>query len=262
MKKKQVFLTVDKSDTRKYRFLFDAFQYFENYINFAFDHLDPIIVVDSKENPNAAFFYTSPAYFLTGDSAQVDVQALFSNVSEYNWFVVSNEDWSRKLKSYFGDHLKTYPRTLFDSTSLDPVHIRSLISDAPEGLKIEIIGQNHVQQTTGLFYKDVLKQYFVGSDFLETGLGYCVMDGDILAGFAAANFPIRDNVLDIYVRLLEEPKYRRKGLGTTLSALLINACLERGIEPVWDAANEISANLALKLGFMPLRKWEMYQFRL
>ncbi len=52
---------------------------------------------------------------------------------------------------------------------------------------------------------------------------------------------------------------RRRGLAMTVAAALILYCLEHGLEPGWDAANEPSAALARQLGFHSTGKYEAYR---
>ncbi|MBI2360996.1 MAG: GNAT family N-acetyltransferase [Deltaproteobacteria bacterium] len=46
-----------------------------------------------------------------------------------------------------------------------------------------------------------------------------------------------------------------------VAAALILYCLEHGIEPCWDAANEPSAALARQLGFHSTGKYEAYRLK-
>ena len=261
MNKKPLFLPVNTAEVQKYRHLFDNYPFFETFINFVFEHTQPEIHVSSLENTEAAYFYWRPIYLFTGNPEKVDCQALYAQMTDYNWIVAENEDWSCSLMAFFGEKLITHTRTLFDSSKLNLDHVQRQMRPVPDGLQMTEIGPEQTHQESGLFYKDIIKRFFTDTDFLETGFGYCVMDGETLVGFAAANFPIRENVLEIYVRVLDEPQYRQKGLGITLSAKLIEYCLKNGITPVWDSANAISAHMAKKLGFIPLREWEMHQVR-
>jgi RimJ/RimL family protein N-acetyltransferase len=52
--------------------------------------------------------------------------------------------------------------------------------------------------------------------------------------------------------------HRRKGLATAVSAALMVYALENGLTPQWDAANEASIHLALKLGYTDPDHWEGY----
>ena len=47
------------------------------------------------------------------------------------------------------------------------------------------------------------------------------------------------------------------GHATTVSAHLITTCLNRGLEPHWDAANDESAALAEKLGYRRIEHYRM-----
>jgi GNAT superfamily N-acetyltransferase len=261
MDHKTHFQSVKYPEAQNYRYLFSDYPYFETFIDYVFEHTQPEIHVNSLENPQAAYFYWRPIYLFTGDPAKVDHQAVYAEMADYSWIVAENDAWSQTLKTFFGDKLITHIRTLFDSSKLNLDHVQSQMRPVPDGLRVTAIGPDQTQQESGLFYKDILRRFFVDTDFLETGYGFCVMDGDKLAGFAAANFPIREKVLEIYVRVLDEPQYRQKGLGITLSAKLIEYCLKNGITPVWDSANDISAHMAKKLGFVPSREWEMHQVR-
>ena len=261
MNKKPLFQPVKTQEVQKYRHLFSDYPYFETFINFIFEHTQPEIHVNSLDNPEAAFFYWRPIYLFTGDPQKVDYQALYTEMPYYSWIVAENEDWSQTLNEFFGDKIITHKRTLFDSKYLTLEHVQNQMRPVPAGLRITEIGPEQTQQDFDLFYKDIIKRFFTDTDFLETGFGFCVMDGETLVGFAASNFPIHDNMLEIYVRILDEPQYRQKGLAITLSAKLIEHCLNLGITPVWDSANEISAHMATKLGFRPLREWEMHQVR-
>ena len=56
--------------------------------------------------------------------------------------------------------------------------------------------------------------------------------------------------------------YRGKGLATICGAKLILACLDRGLYPSWDAANERSVHLAGKFGYNvegPYHSWFLVQ---
>ena len=53
--------------------------------------------------------------------------------------------------------------------------------------------------------------------------------------------------------------YRRQGLALACSAAFLLECLDRGIYPNWDAANEQSVGLAEKLGYVFHREYQVYQ---
>ena len=60
----------------------------------------------------------------------------------------------------------------------------------------------------------------------------------------------------ISIQVNTHPDYLRRGYATAVGATLILECLERGIEPSWNAANQISAHLAEKLGYVDPETYE------
>jgi len=254
----QEFIRIKPEENPMYFHLFEDFPYFENYIQFAFKYMTPEIWVKNPPDPSAAYFYTAPAYFLTGNPDSLAVHQLLSVISKNSWILSSDERWKSYLSMYFGKKLEVHKRTLFDASSLQLEHVRLFKKELPSGLDLVQIGEQQINLPNSLLTRDILQRYFVKTDFSADGFGFCVMDGEDLVGFACSNFPIRGNILEVYVRVLDDPLYRQKGLGMALSATLIEACLLQGIEPVWDAANPISAHMAEKLGYSVLRDWEMY----
>lgn len=88
-------------------------------------------------------------------------------------------------------------------------------------------------------------------------------DGEIIS-FTASNFPIRNQVLEDYIRVdyNDDPRHRHQGFGSQLSVALLDNCLNNGLDPQWDAAtNDISVHLALKLGYSLCHEWKMYHLQ-
>ena len=259
---KGAFVKIKPEENIKYQYLFTHFDYFANYINFAFDHLTPEIWVNSEAKPTHAFFYTRPAYILLGDPDVLDITSIFGMMLEDSWIVPSSEKWDRHLTSYFGEKLDTHVRTSFDARSLRLEHLRSLKTGLPAGLRLVPISEAQIKDREGMLYRE-LQPYFASTDFSQHGAGFCILEGEKVIGFAAANYPIRDNILEVSVRVdyNDDPRHRQKGLGTLLSVALLEYCLEKNLEPQWDAANEISVRLALKLGYTLHEKWKMYHLK-
>lgn len=253
-------IKLDLKDLPDIRPVFQQFNYFTNYIHYAFEYLEPEIWVDDKEKTNLAFLYTPPAYLLAGDPDLGNVSLILEKLTPGSYLVPSNEKWDRHLNNHFGSQLETYPRTAFHSSSLRLEHLRSLKTKLPDGLQIVPIRSEHINDREGMLYEDLVGRFFNSSDFLESGAGFCLIENQKIIGFAASNYPIHDNILEVYVRVdyNSDPRHRHKGLGTLLSAALLEYCLENGLDPQWDAANEISIQLALKLGYTRHLDWKMY----
>ena len=254
------FFKVMQAQNSQYQVVFNQFEHFTNYIQFAFEFLTPEIWVDNESEPTLASFYTPPAYFLWGDPENKDVTALLDMIGGDSWLVPCSEKWERHLGAHFGERLNAYPRTSFDASSLSLEFLRSLKTDLPAGLRLVPINERHVNDREGMLYQDLLSKFFSAADFFQQGAGFCLLEDEKIIGFAAANYPIRNNILEVYIRVdyNDDPCHRQKGLGMQLSVALLEYCLENGLEPQWDAANEVSVRLALKLGYSLRSHWKMY----
>jgi GNAT superfamily N-acetyltransferase len=254
---------VSPADAPKYYAIFQQFEHFTNYINFAIEFFTPEIWVDDEVQPTLACFYTAPAYFLWGDPDAKNVAPLLEIIPQDSWLVPSSEKWDRHLVAYFGERLITHPRTSFDASSLNLEHLRSLKIELPAGLRLVPIDETLINDQEGMLYQDLLCKFFAAADFLQQGAGFCLLEGEEIIGFAAANYPIRNQVLEVYIRVdyNDDPRHRHQGLGTQLSAALLEYCLKNGLDPQWDAANDISIHLALKLGYTLRLAWKMYHLQ-
>ncbi|TFG31383.1 GNAT family N-acetyltransferase [Candidatus Thorarchaeota archaeon] len=110
-------------------------------------------------------------------------------------------------------------------------------------------------------YAIQIQMYFGNiENLIESGFGFCVLHNKRLVSYAYTAFPFI-NEFEIQVFTENSPEYRRKGLATVVSAALIEYGLERNLIPHWDAANEASVKLALKLGYRNPIKWDAYYYK-
>ncbi|MFW9965387.1 MAG: GNAT family N-acetyltransferase, partial [Candidatus Sifarchaeia archaeon] len=102
---------------------------------------------------------------------------------------------------------------------------------------------------------------FFGSSetFHKMGIAYSISYEGKVVSMASTYMPFT-NEFEIQVNTFD-PRHRRKGLATVASAALILHALEHGLVPQWDAANEASMNLALKLGYTNPDPWEAYYLK-
>lgn len=93
---------------------------------------------------------------------------------------------------------------------------------------------------------DLTVAFDTAEDFVEMGIGFCVLkDDEIVAG--AASLGVFDEGIEIQIDTRED--HRRQGLALACGAALVLNCLAQGKYPCWDAAHEGSLALAQKLGF-------------
>ncbi|MBU1093920.1 MAG: GNAT family N-acetyltransferase [Firmicutes bacterium] len=248
-----------KKNLEKYYQLFDTYDVFDNFIKYAVKDLKPQIYVDQKENPNCVVFYSSPAYFILGEPNEkysTNVLGLFSKDS---WIIASSNAWKKVINEHFLDAVQTHKRILFNSKSLDINNVLKQRMELPKGFSIQPIEKKHISE--GMIYDDVISRFFTKSDFLIHGYGFTLIDNDETChGFALTNYPIIGKDVELYFRVGYDhyPDFRLKGLGTTLCTYFIEESLQRGYNPVWDSANDISSHIAKKLGYIEEKEWYMY----
>ena len=105
-----------------------------------------------------------------------------------------------------------------------------------------------------------IPMFFGSSDsFFEMGIAYCIKHEDTVVSMASTFTPHTD-VFEVQVDTFET-EHRRKGLATVVSAALIVHALENDFVPYWDAVNETSISLALKLGYSDPDRWEAFYLK-
>lgn len=94
--------------------------------------------------------------------------------------------------------------------------------------------------------RDLCVGFETAEDFVEKGIGFCVLHGEeFVAG--AASMDIFDDGIEIQIDTHKD--HQRKGLALACGAALVLNCLAQNKYPCWDAAFEGSLHLAEKLGY-------------
>jgi hypothetical protein len=101
--------------------------------------------------------------------------------------------------------------------------------------------------------------FFFGSpeSFIEQGFGYCITHDGVVVSTAMTAMPF-EREFEIEVDTIDSPDYRRKGLATVASAALLEHALRENLVPIWDAANNASKALALRLGYSNLTPYDAF----
>lgn len=260
MKKIELF-EIANDKIKDYHFLFHNFGHFENLIGYILKYEKHSILVDDVMNPSYALLKYGPAIIVKGNPTLIDTSAIFKHFHAYNWIVPSSTAWDKYISDYFERRLEAHKRVLFDPSTLDLDHIRSLKKVLPTGMRFETISKTHIEDVEGIVYQDLIRKFYVNHDFLKTGRGIVLLDGEFIVGYAASDNPIIGNNLELMFRVGYDnfTKYRGKGYGISLCIEFIEDCLNNDFIPSWDAANEISAHIAQKLGYKQIKDWTMFK---
>ncbi|MBK5112662.1 MAG: GNAT family N-acetyltransferase [Candidatus Heimdallarchaeota archaeon] len=212
--------------------------------------------VNNKEKPTVAMAGRKIIYFLAGDSSDPSVPELLEQIESQRLIFIPDNKWLQKLKEYWGKKLKPYTRTKFSSNKLDINHMKEIQKKLPDELIIEHLTKESIENISKQA-KNVVKLTFPSLEkFIERNFGFCILDGEKISSLALAASPIYDKHFEIHIET--DPEYQRKGLAMISCAKLIEYSLQQGLVPHWDADNEPSAKLALKLGFTEPEKYHAY----
>lgn len=130
----------------------------------------------------------------------------------------------------------------------------------PAGFQLEDLTLDQIPKTEKFDIKLDSKFWRSAGDFLENGLGVCLLkDGEMVSlCYAAA---IVDSLAEVDVAT--DPEFRGRGLASIVTREFIERCTTRGIVPTWDCFghNAGSINLARKLGFAEIVRYPFYSFK-
>jgi GNAT superfamily N-acetyltransferase len=214
-----------------------------------------VVAVDDIMEPQLGALYFLPLVFLAGESKHPAATDLVASIPKMRLMVAPDEQWESLIRRTLGTRLLVQKRTRLSPEKLDLDDIRSLKESLPEGYEIIEMDSEVVSRLPPESLKPVY--FFFGdlSTFIDEAIGYCVVQGDEVASLAYTAFPFVKE-FEIQVETIE--KHRRKGLATAACAALIEHSMENGLVAHWDAANDASVQLALKLGYTEPDRWFAY----
>jgi hypothetical protein len=128
----------------------------------------------------------------------------------------------------------------------------SVPAPLPEGCTIRRMDEVWVARC--LWYDEVLGACGTVSNFLQHGLGYCLMDGDAILAEAYALFRGAGR---FEIGAVTAKEHRRHGNAHALCSHLCAVCLAQGTAPYWSCHRENSASAATarRLGFRTERPY-------
>lgn len=149
-------------------------------------------------------------------------------------------------------------RHAFNSKKLDTEHLRQLASSIPQGYQLKQMDLHLAKQLASErseFASAHMVNFDSPEDFIARGFGFCILARDEIV-CAGTTFAICARGIEIQISTRE--KQQRKGLATVVAARLLTHCLQNNLDPHWDAENERSASLAMKLGYTPQGNYPMW----
>jgi len=211
------------------------------------------VFVDSQENPHIALAIID-YQFLAGDPFHESVPFLFDFFRTKKALVAPTPDWQHVVSTTYPGKLEVYPRESFQAEHFDVKKLRRLISELPADFELRKVRLKDVSQFRELS-PALTVCYTSSEEFIAKGVGMGIFyKGRFISG--ASSSPLGGGKLEFEIQTHKQ--FRRRGFARIVAAALILYCLENGIEPCWDAANDDSSALAQQLGFRSTGKYNIF----
>ncbi len=251
-------MLIPNSQFDSIRHVFDSNQHMRNIIEAIPKLTKGELWIDNLENPLMALYTMSGIHFLAGTPDPNKIDNFLTKIPpKQSIFIPTQKEWVLILKKYFGDKLGNYNRFALSASSLTLRDIRNLKQELPYGFYVREVDPsilNQIKDSIGFY---ILLFFGDTKTFMASGKGYCILCDDEVISIASSLVPFTKS-LEIQVDTMDSSSYRRKGFATRVAVEIIEYCLETGIEPHWDADNDISRDFALKLGYSNPQSYTSY----
>jgi GNAT superfamily N-acetyltransferase len=205
------------------------------------------VFVDALQDPTVYRIVQGPFWYFAGQAGSAAGREMVRDLPAYTLLMPSPSDWIEVAKEVHGANLIEFGRYSFTSDGLAREHLEKLLSRSKFRDALEPIDMGMASQFRGDTEHFVdLSAFDSAEDFAARGVGFCLRIGERVVAAAYSSLVCSKG---IEVSIFVEPKHRERGIATALGSKLVLHCLERGLEPHWDAANAESCKLAEKLGY-------------
>ncbi len=239
------------------RNLFEEYQFARSIILPALVKDRGVLYVDNLVRPDVARLFIGGINFFAGDCSNIVAREMVENVKSGEFLTGSTNGWNNLFQEIWTNRLGTRVRTKMSTESLDIAYLRSLMNKLGNEFKLERADLKTIRSLDKRHNMHILLFFGSSKEFIENGIAFCIKHEERVVSMASTFAPFIDE-FEVQVTTTEDTRYRRKGLATIVSAALIIYALEHGLVPHWDAANEASVELALKLGYTNPTKWDSY----
>lgn len=244
---------LDKDSRMPLRRLFDHYPYMRGCVAAAIEDGVGTVFADSRDNPSVALAVVD-FQFLAGNPFHESVSLLFDLLHTKEWLIAPTPDWQQVVATTYPGKIEVYQREAFQAERFDVDKLDKFISELPTGFELRKVRLDDVKQFTELS-PSLISSYASPEEFLKHGVGMGIFhEGRFVSG--ASSSPIGGRKLEFEIQTHKQ--FRRRGFARIVSAALILYCLENGLEPCWDAANEPSSALARQLGFCSTGKYSAF----
>jgi hypothetical protein len=246
-------------DRSKIRPLFDSHTRGRAVIFPALDQGRGRVWTNSIKEPKVARLQLAMINAVTGNSSISEAEEIIRMIEPMQIVFGPDDEWTRLIKTLWGERCGIQQRAVLSPASLDLDHLKQLRDQLPEGYELERLDLQTIERVDKRRAMHIPMFFGSSEEFYQNGIAYGIKYEGQLVCISSTFTPYTD-MFEIQVDTHAED-HRRKGLATVASAALMICALESGIVPYWDAANEASIKLALKLGYTDIDRWEAYYLK-
>jgi len=219
-------------------------------------------LADDEKEPHFAVLEAPRIHLsiLGGDSSHPSAKNYIKNLAKFTALLFTSEDWENLIREVQDGRLIRVPRYAFTSEKLDIIHLQKLTVMLPDGYQLEQMDLKLAQQLAAErsgFSADHMLNFDSPQDFIDRGFGFCILTGGKIVS-VATTFAVCNKGIEIQINTRK--KHRGKRLATVVAAQLLIHSLEKSLDPNWDAENQVSAGLAVKLGYTPQGTYPIYTY--
>ena len=197
---------------------------------------------------------------LGGDSTHHLAREYLNSIPRFSSIFFTSADFAPLIQEIHAHKLIEFARYAFSAESLDLDHLQALKDTVPDPIRIEKIDLDLARQLCKRKnnFADVhMLNFDSPEDFVKLGVGFCALENDTIV-CVASSFVACEAGIEIQIDTRRS--HRNRGIATPVAAYLIAYCLERGLTPGWDAATDVSARFAKKLGYTQTAEYKMLAY--
>jgi hypothetical protein len=215
------------------------------------------VFVDADAAPQVALAELD-FHFLAGDPDHANAVLLIPSLQPGMVMITPTPAWQRWLTMNYPGELAPYHREAFQAGTFDRALLQWFAQELPADFELSPIGLADVPQLVADLHAALVYNFSSHEAFIRTSIGLGIRhQGRYVAAASAA--AIGGGKAEFVIQT--HSQFRRRGLARAVGAALILACLERRLEPCWDAANAPSSALARQLGFCSTGTYDAFRLR-
>jgi RimJ/RimL family protein N-acetyltransferase len=205
------------------------------------------VVVNDLDTPDIALLRYGVFGILAGNADHTDAEKLLRSIQWPCAIQPSPEPWIRLLQNTYAGNIKEIERFSFSHQQIDVDHLKDLIAKHTYGdavRKIDLETARYMENDEWNKYH--LINYNSPNEFVDYGFGNAIKIDGVVASACSAALRCSEG---IELNIITLPAFRNKGLALAVAAHTILQAFEQDLIPHWDAANQQSLRLAMRLGY-------------